>query len=84
MGFGEISEMPTGAILAYMERLPKIQAGMSIVLSEVVNLPWLEEAARKKIITRWNRLTEADEVKKKPPHPAVLRMIGIGVEIVRK
>ena len=76
--------MPTAAILAYMERLPKLKARLSITLNEVVSLPWMKEDAQKAIVSRWNRQAEAEDIEKRPPPPVLLRMMGIGVEIVRK
>ena len=76
--------MPTGAILAYMERLPRHQARMSIRLNEVVNLPWLEEGNRKRVVKQWQAAAEYEEETKKASPPAMLRLMGIAVEIVRE
>jgi hypothetical protein len=68
------------AIKLYMERLPRQQAALRMILGEAATVPHMTDDGRRD----WSRVIEEmlyGEKPKKVSSPAMLKMIGIGVEV---
>ena len=47
--------MPLAAINAYLERLPARRAELQMTLADVVALPHMREAGRRRVLDTWRR-----------------------------
>jgi len=73
--------MPMSAIGLYMERLPRHQATMRLMIGEAASVPHMEEGARRD----WAQDLQDLLNEGKPAasaSPAALKMAGIGVQFV--
>lgn len=77
--------MPIAAINVYLERLPARQAELKLMLADVVSYPHIKKDAQDTSIKQWLREANANVVQKaKVASPAILRLMGIGVNRDRK
>lgn len=77
--------MPIAAINVYLERLPARQAEMKMMLADVVSYPHIKQDKQERAMSRWFREASAYVVRKaKVASPAILRLMGIGVNRDRK
>jgi len=76
--------MPMSAIQLYMEGLPKQKAAFRMILGESASVPHMNEDGRRD----WSRAIEdilfGDRKPKQVSSPAMMKMMGIGVELVHK
>lgn len=80
--WSEIKSMPFSALNLYMDELPKRVAEIKMMMGEAAKLPHMDEDARRE----WAR-SISDVLHKKEPQPqspAMLRKIGIGIQVVGK
>jgi hypothetical protein len=73
--------MPFSAIDAYLERLEARMAEAKLMLSDAVSYPHLKDSARSNAAQRWMQKANARQ-KARPATPAILKLMGIGVEYV--
>jgi hypothetical protein len=84
LGFNDLANMPVASIEIYMQQLPARLAELSLLLADTTMLPHAKEDARRNALTKWQRVVNMkSQVNAKPASPAVLKMMGIGVEHVR-
>lgn len=80
--YSEIRIMPMSAIQCYMERLPKLQAKLRLMLGEAATVPHMEQDARQDWARDLSSMLD-DGRKRETPPPAVLRARGVGVQFVQ-
>lgn len=80
LGFAEISHMPLVAIRAYHQRLPSLQSELRLMLADAASIPHVTGQSRKRIIETWARIAFGAARKAPIAPPALLGMMGIGVE----
>jgi hypothetical protein len=73
--------MPHSAIEQYMNKLEKHHAILRLMMGEAAKLPHLEEDGRRDWARSIEEILYGDEKPKKVSSPAMLKMIGIGVEV---
>lgn len=77
--------MPIAAINVYLERLPARQAELKLMLADVVSYPHIKKDQQDTAMKKWLREANANVVQKaKVASPAILRLMGIGVNRDRK
>jgi len=83
MSYADVATTPMHAIRAYLAHLPARMAEMRLMLAGVIILPHTDKAARRKLVDGWTKtLQQNAPALKRVAHPAVLGMLGIGVQFV--
>mgnify|MGYP000964670546 CR=1 FL=1 len=72
------------AIGLYMERLPRHQATVRLMIGEAASVPHMEESARIDWTQDLKDLLNEGTKPAAPASPAALKMAGIGVQFVPK
>lgn len=77
LSFVEINAMPMAAIKAYLDCIPAIQAEQRLIVGDGASLPYMKDPSR--VMRNWQK-TAYDGAEPKVATPAVLKIMGIGVE----
>jgi len=74
--------MPIASIEAYLKRLDARMAEMKLVMADAISLPHMKKNDQTRTVKQWEKTASAQsKPASKPASPAVLRLMGIGVEI---
>lgn len=74
--------MPFTAIEQYLERLDARQAEMKLLLADAIALPYMKKGYQVMAMKRWMRAAKARDGQARPASAAVLKLMGIGVEVL--
>lgn len=73
--------MPFTAIQNYLRRLNARIAETKLIMADVAQYPQLKQSDRENAMKTWKRQSQASSTVR-PANTAVLKMMGIGVEVV--
>lgn len=84
LSFEDVAEMPFAAIRNYLERLPARQTETKLLLADVISFPHMKKGDRQTAMRQWMKIAQPRrETELRPASPAILKLMGIGVEYVK-
>ena len=78
LSYTDINAMPLAAIRAYLDCIPAVQAEQRLIVGDGASLPYMKDP--RKVQREWQKAAYDGLREARPATPAILKMMGIGVE----